>query len=360
MNGKDPLTPEERELARLLAPDGEAMPSPTLDARILAAARAELGAAAPAAPAAPVASVATPGRRPAAPIHRPRRRRWPAALGLAASVTLAIGVAWQLREPPRPEAAVAAHAGADAAPPGIAATDASQAKAPGREADAVVSSYAAAPTAAPLEDAPAAPPAEAESPAPVATARTRAAVAQKPSVAAAKQADAAAGAERAARFEAPPFMPPSPPAPPAPPAPASIALPPAPPAPRADSAAPSTVAAERRAAMAVARPAPVTAAPAPPPPPPVLEVGDPASAAADVSPSSAHAPQAAADAEKASTAPVAEEAVDEDAARWLQRIRLQRDQGDLEGARASLARFVRSHPGLAVPEDLRPLLASPP
>ncbi|MFL6593776.1 MAG: hypothetical protein ACJ8GK_13855 [Luteimonas sp.] len=72
------LTSEERELAeRLARVDPHAEPSPTVDARILAAARE---------------AAATTARR---------RRRWPTALGLAASLLLAVGVAWRLR--PLPE-----------------------------------------------------------------------------------------------------------------------------------------------------------------------------------------------------------------------------------------------------------------
>ncbi len=73
-------TPEERALAQRLAqlgPRGE--PSPHLDARVLAAARAALDA------------------QPR-PIHR--SRRWPVALGVAASLVLAVGVAWRLRPLP--------------------------------------------------------------------------------------------------------------------------------------------------------------------------------------------------------------------------------------------------------------------
>jgi hypothetical protein len=80
---KTDLTPEERMLAQRLArlgPHGE--PSPTLDARILAAAHD--------------AVARTQARRP--------RRRWPVAFGIAASLALAVGVAWQLR--PLPQAAL--------------------------------------------------------------------------------------------------------------------------------------------------------------------------------------------------------------------------------------------------------------
>ena len=82
----DALTPEERALADRLArlgPQGE--PSPALDARILSAARAADGA---------------PRATPAAPAHRPsrrRQRRWPVAFGAAATLVIVGGLAWQLR-----------------------------------------------------------------------------------------------------------------------------------------------------------------------------------------------------------------------------------------------------------------------
>ena len=79
------LTPEERDIAQRLARlESAAAPSPGLDARILAAARA--GAEAP-----PARAVA-----PA----RSRRPRWPLGMGVAASLVVAVGVAWQLRPQP--------------------------------------------------------------------------------------------------------------------------------------------------------------------------------------------------------------------------------------------------------------------
>ena len=77
----EPLTPEERALAQSLSRLGpHGGPSPGLDARILAAARAAVQEA-----------PAPGGQVP------PPRRRWPLGLGVAASVLLAAGVAWQLR-----------------------------------------------------------------------------------------------------------------------------------------------------------------------------------------------------------------------------------------------------------------------
>src|SRR5690606_27018145 len=79
---QDPLSPEERELADALArATPRRGPPPQLDATILASARAAL-------------------KKDAAPPARARRRRWPAALGVAASLALAVGIAWQLRPAP--------------------------------------------------------------------------------------------------------------------------------------------------------------------------------------------------------------------------------------------------------------------
>lgn len=86
---REPLTPEEREWAQRLSRLGpSAGPPSAIDARILAAAHA---------------AVATPRARPS-------RRRWPVALGVAASLVLAVGVAWRLRplpEPPQASSAIA-------------------------------------------------------------------------------------------------------------------------------------------------------------------------------------------------------------------------------------------------------------
>lgn len=83
-----PLTPEERARAQRLARlDASAAPSPALDARILTAARASSGAAAAA------------GAGAAAP-HRRLRGHWPIGFGIAASLALAVGIAWQLRPLP--------------------------------------------------------------------------------------------------------------------------------------------------------------------------------------------------------------------------------------------------------------------
>lgn len=103
-----PLLPEERALAQRLArlgPHGE--PAPALDARILAAAH-------------------DAGTRTGA--HR-SRRRWPVAFGIAASLALAVGIAWQLRPLPDPTTGYRSEApsAAPRMPPAATATAASAA-----------------------------------------------------------------------------------------------------------------------------------------------------------------------------------------------------------------------------------------
>lgn len=99
----EPLDREEQALAALLAGDtpGEG-PSPALDAAILATARA--------AAVGPVTAPARSARRP--------RLAWAAGAGLAASLVLAVGVAWQVR--PQGEAfEVQGEAPASMAVPGV-------------------------------------------------------------------------------------------------------------------------------------------------------------------------------------------------------------------------------------------------
>ncbi|MEH6422499.1 hypothetical protein V7787_52245, partial [Pseudomonas sp. CGJS7] len=149
----DPLSPQERDLAeRLLRLGPHDGPSPALDAKILAAAHAAVAQT---------------------PRAREKKTRWPAWIGVAASLSLAVGIAWQLRpmdkapEAMSEEAAVAAisappDAAADAAaaansaqdsmmaeqaaPAGAAAADAPASAA---AADAAASAEGAAATAAP-------------------------------------------------------------------------------------------------------------------------------------------------------------------------------------------------------------------
>jgi len=113
-----PLDPEERALAARLArlgPHGE--PSPALDARVLAAAHA-----------------ATTGIAHDAARERGwRRARWPVGVGVAASVALAAGIAWQMRPLPAPVFAPTASTEVPAA-----TTAAAKAIAPPPEAPRVV------------------------------------------------------------------------------------------------------------------------------------------------------------------------------------------------------------------------------
>ncbi len=332
MNRDEPLTPEERELARLLGRRAEQAPPAALDAAILAAARAAVDA--PAADA--VAS-------PEAPRTQRTRPRWPAVFGIAASMVFAIGIAWQLRpEPPPVPAGEAAVAAAPAAAEDVAAAD----QAAGRSAadSAVAAAEPAAAPAAPEAAPVAAPPAPAIARAPrPASAET----AQAPTQAARSMAaDAAADTSFAA-------LPPAPAAAPA-------AAPPAPPAPTAYSA-----------------PAPLMA--------PVEASGSlKARSAGSPEPNSVQAEQAAAldrvqitsmkreatrrsapgvmqrssDADLSADAVQAEVSADARLPRrqWLEKIRERRDEGQRDLARASLERYIQQYPESRLPRDLRPLL----
>lgn len=109
-----PLDPEERALAERLAklgPHGE--PSPKLDAQVLAAAHA----------------ATTPVRR--------TRRHLPLQLGVAASIALALGLAWQLRPLPGADAtrSAANQAPTPEAAPATASTPAMAPARPERHAE---------------------------------------------------------------------------------------------------------------------------------------------------------------------------------------------------------------------------------
>jgi len=319
MNRDEPLTPEERELARLLGRRAEQAPPAALDATILAAARAAVQA--PQADAPDAGSVRA--RRP--------RRHWPAVFGVAASMVFAIGIAWQLRpEPP----VVPAHDAQVTAPP---------------VADEVAAEVAAQPAEShtrpsPAEpgigSAPPAPPAPVAAPRPAAPARSSAPQASAPTVAA-RAKTAAQATERVAA---------------------------------ADTAAPPP-AAEPPAAVAYSAPLPAAA-----PAPPSLEARDavaPLSGAMEAAPDSAGqrgdtttlkraAPLRSApgvmrrgsDAALSATAVQAEVTADAQLPRrqWLQKIRERRDEGQRDIARASLERYVQQYPESRLPRDLRPLL----
>lgn len=294
----DPLDPAERTLADALArampPSG---PPATLDATILAAARQaaadRAGGDGHAGEGAPAAA-ASPSSTPAG--HR-RRRRSPAWLrggALAATVVLAIGVAWQLRpqlEVVRlPEASIATRAPA--------------------HSDEVSQAPASTPrTQVPAEPAP-------------------------PAVAAVQES--APAPERAA-------PPPSGTTPMVAPAPATLpAPPPAPPAPPAPAPPPT------RQALPPPSPAPAPEAAA------RMRSADISGGTQAIDSEATHdedwLDQPLDDTPPASLdAPAVREA-------WLARIRELVASERYEEARASFVEFRRRHPGAAVPEDLRALL----
>lgn len=316
MNRPEPLTPEERELARLLGRPATTAPSARVDEAVLAAARAAVGAARAPATAAPASSPA-----PGAPARRPRTRL-PAVLGVAASVVFAVGIAWQLKfdDPSTATARPAAvNVAADAAAP-----------APAR--------------------APAAPEAAAPEPAP-----TR------------EPAQAPAAPPAPAKRQAPP--------PPAPPAPAAAAAPAAPmveaveadrynaaapaPAPAAMAAEPP---AEERATLDAIQ---VTGSKIETPrEKPLLrnQRTAPALSARSEMPAPASKMAAPATFGGQPDSSAITTAVDADALlprrQWIERIRERRDAGDLETARASLRRYLQHYPEVRVPRDLRDLLDS--
>ena len=313
-----PLTPEERALAARLArlgPHGE--PPPALDARILAAARAGVPAAA----------------------GSPRNQaRWTLALGVAASVALAVGLAWQLRPSPAPLAYDEATSAV-----GVAAS------APAAEAQAVDAT--SAPEPVPGATTPAQPRATGED-APQAFQRRAEPAAQvmtKPG-----HADAGPGKERARR------------APPAPPAPAAVTV--------LQEPAPAGAASAAAAAADMVLPAPPPATPAAaaakaaaPSPQAVAREAAARDTAADQRARNAAAASATESHAQAADDSFADEPFVEDvppatadspAVRdaWLHRIRELQASGDTEAARASLEEFVRRYPSFPLPDDLRPLL----
>ena len=350
----EPLTPEERELAQLtsrLPPHGE--PSAALDARILAAAHA---AAAP-----------QPVRR-----HKPH---WPVALGLAASVVFAVGIAWQLR-PMQEQAALLTEmpAAAEAAEP---AAPVANAVTPPEAFPQATDAMDAASEAAPAETARAQ--AQAVAP-PVGEAsahhRSQPAPAPVPVLAPAPAKNVVIAREPALQRRATDrYSPPSPPSPPAPaaspppppPAPAPVAM--APPAvmsasaPVADASLPYTATAEAEAALAdqVSMVAETSSAKA--------RTDNARSKAAAVREakrrSAAAAPADNASLERVEVSgsrlrtdlqvPVADDthlAVND----WLERVRTRYGLGDAAAARQSLLLFVKEHPRENVPDDLEPLL----
>lgn len=324
MNRSDPLTPEERELTRLLGRAAPSAPSAALDDAVLAAARAAVQAA-PVVTAVPVGDTEATSQPPkaAAPIPRRPRSRLPAALGLAASVVFAVGIAWQLKpDAPTPPAlaevapapaedAVQAPA-ADAAAPAMAATEVADAAAvPVAQPQAKQRSVAAAPPSPPHDV-----------PSPMA-------------------------AQPAPSVVAPP-MPPAPPAPAAAPMQAAAA-------PRADAYVMDSADARPNDTVTVtgarAREEALTAAPAPM----ANEAARPMKGAPGVMRRAASPAVGGALSASAVDAAVAADAL-LPRKQWLKRIRERRDAGDRDTARASLERYLQQYPEARVPRDVRQLL----
>ena len=310
MNRKpEPLDATERALAELLARDALPGPSPQLDARILAAAR----------------SATQP------PARRPARRRWVAGLGIAASLVVAVGIAWRLRPlpPPRPLATEA--------PSAVVVPVQTKAPATSRPADAGMD--AARVTSMPAVERQAARQAEAR-----AIVREPAPAEPEPDRSEAADASPVVFDQPAPMDTAAPV-----PAPPPPPAP----LPPA-----AATPAPAAAAATGNISAFPAAPAPSVGSPEAARMRKQAESLDrvevtgsrlDAAAAADAA-AEAGVSRAVLDEEPPATAdsPGVQEA-------WLQRIRELLDAGDTEAARNSLVEFRRRYPKYVLPEDLRDL-----
>jgi hypothetical protein len=326
MTPHDPtsLDPEERALAERLArlgPHGE--PSPALDGRILAAAHGAMD-----------------GRRPAS---RRASRRWPLGLGVAASLALALGLAWQLR--PLPDVAPAYRSEADSAlrTAPVAASSANNASEPAppppadtaaadtvqREARIVDAQKPAArsnaekvavpaPQPAPVPAAPREAPIVFDAPAP--TQAMQAAALPTP---AKRAADASAATAQPSAANAPQAFGTTRAA-------ADTGSSPSPSAERAMAPAAAIQSEPMRQKIAV----PAAAPPVPPAPPaPSADEDMPID---DVPPATVASPQV------------------RDA--WLARIRELAADGNIEEARASLREFQHRYPDYPLPQDLRALL----
>lgn len=349
MNISDMLTPEERELARLLGRPGAGVagPSAQLDARILAMAKGN-----PQAPAQPQSETQAAHRQAPTANLRPasRNRGWGHRRGLvssfavAASLVLVVGLAWQLRPlPPQP-----AMQHAEVAAPA---------------ADMAAAEVAAVPAAAPMpsqaaEDAAAASAPAAPQPQSVASAKERRAdapqapqanvagndetnVIEKPSTSSAGQSPRA--------FANAPVPPPAPPAPPAPPMPMMAPAPMA--APVQAEQTISTAGAQADLYRSEAAPARAAAPrPASSGSTPIPHAGSKAVSKA------AEARRQRAEAIAADSTPDIEADATLSRHQWIKRIRERHEAGDLEGAKASLRRFAHDYPEARIPRDLRPLL----
>ena len=349
MNISDMLTPEERELARLLGRPGAAVagPSTQLDARILAMAQGS-----PQAPAQPQSQTPPPHREaPTAdlpPVSRSRgwgrRRGLVSSFAVAASLVLVVGLAWQLRPmPPQPamqHAEVSAPA-ADMAAAEVAAVPAA-APMPSQVAeDAAATSAPAAPQAQSVASAK-----ERRADAPQAP---QANVAGSDETTVIEQPSTSNAGQSARAFANAPVTPPAPPAPPAPPMPMMAPAPMAAPVQAEQSISTAGAQADLYRSEAV----PALAASQRPP----------LSNSAPIPHAGAKAVSKAAEARRQRAEAIAADStpdIEADATlsrhQWIKRIRERHEAGDLEGAKASLRRFAHDYPEARIPRDLRPLL----
>ncbi len=321
----EPLDPQERELADRLAriaPRGE--PSPQLDARILAAARAAVD---------PPANVTTGPRS-----------RWPLGLGIAASTVLALGIAWQLRPvDSAPQASEQPQADVGALP--AAANDGQDASTPEASPPPMYKPAITGSLPAPMASTS---PAAASKAAPPAL-RKPAPSPEMPAapVAAAVEAPLEISEPRPSDVYAPPQRVMSAPPPPAPPAPpAFVAEPPM----QAEAAQAEAVLARETAERQARRQATQQADAA---------VAAKAARARAEQETAVASDIAAYGARNLSAPPSAD--VEDDARlsieHWLEQIALRQRLGDIDGARRSLSLFRQAHPQHPIPDDLKPLLA---
>ncbi|WP_407351354.1 hypothetical protein [Luteimonas sp. R10] len=346
---REPLTPEERALAeRLARTSPRAEPPPALDARILAAARAATEA--------PTGSA------------RPRRRRWPATLGIAASLALAVGIAWQLRPLPQapppasevPASEAAAPRPAESAAQAIADVPAAPADERAASARRPVATQQAVPERREPAPAPRSPPTPASAatgqPGPeteTVTAPARKAARQAvEATQAGERSDAARGASERQRESAIVFDAPSAAGLPAPPPPAPMPAPAAEPA-FVPSPPPVDTAIGRRRVQqrAAARPDAVAPLPQRDARERIEVTGTSLPAAPPTDMERAPFLDQPLDDEPPATAdsPEVHKA-------WLARIRELHADGEHEAARESLREFHRRHPDVELPEDLSGLL----
>lgn len=324
-----PLSTEERELAHMLDRlDAPRQPSAALDASVLAMARQALTTGA-----SPVAS----------PASRTRQRRWPAAMGLAASLMLAVGITWQLRTP-HEQASERAMPNADAA----SASDAGAGSGPWVDDTADMTVAPPAAEALPAEPMPPSP-----RPQSITPVSSRDSMRNTASTTARQQERGRSAPPPVHELAADEI--------------AEEAL--APPAPIAAPSAPAPPTFEERAAIAGGTGTAAEAAPA-----------QPAARLDQISVSGTRLPSSSAPAKTASqakpaaqtdtaatardydTAGFSTDAIDQEPPAkadtpevqraWLQRIRALLARGEITAAQSSLAEFRRRYPGYVLPDDL--------